>query len=148
MIPDPSRERDSAAASRPVAPSGVGILNHPVQGGVMRSKGRVARLVLPVLLLAVASWMAPAEAARKTPAPAASAPAPRLRDVGQAFEAAQLLSGAARLTALDNLDRTLPKIVEGAGPAERSAALALAAATRYARADFAGAEDAYRKALK
>jgi len=115
----------------------------------MRSKGRVARTILPALLLAVATWTAPAAAGRKTPPPpAATTPAPRLKDAGRAFEAAQLLSGAARLAALDNLDRSLPKIVEQAGPAERSAALALSGAVRYARADFAGAEDAYRKSLK
>ncbi|TMQ55082.1 MAG: tetratricopeptide repeat protein [Candidatus Eisenbacteria bacterium] len=116
----------------------------------MRSKGRVARQVLPVLLLAVVSAVTPASGAARKAAPrtAAASPVPPLREAARAFEAAQLLSGAARLAALDDLDRSLPKIVEGSGSAERSAALALSGAVRYARANFAGAEDAYRKSMK
>src|SRR5262249_18459248 len=120
-------------------------------------KGRVARWFTPVLLLAALSWTAPAAARKAPPRPAAkatakatatAAPAARLGDAGRAFEAAQLLTGAARLAALDNLHRTLPRTGDAAGPAERSAALALSGAVRYARGDFAGAEDLYRKSGK
>jgi TolA-binding protein len=123
----------------------------------MRTKGRVARTVLPAVLIAVASAFSPAAAAKQakpakqtkqayTPAPAVTT-APRLHDAARSFEAALLLTGPTRLAALDNLDRALPKIAEDAG-SDRAAALALAGAVRYARADFAGAEDSYRKAVK
>ena len=105
----------------------------------MRSMGRVARRVVPALLLAVAV-VTPAVAARKASQQSTPAAAvPRLREAARTFESAQLLGGATRLSALENLDRALPKIVEAAEPAERSAALALSGAVRYARSDFAGA---------
>jgi TolA-binding protein len=115
----------------------------------MRSKGRVARQVLPVVVLAITSAVTPVAAAKKAqPQSQATTAVPRLREAARGFESALLLAGPTRMAALDNLDRSLPKIAEDAGSAERAAALALSGAVRYARADFAGAEDAYRKSVK
>jgi TolA-binding protein len=114
----------------------------------MRTKGRVARQIVPALLLA-ALTAAPAAAGKKSPAPSAAAtPTPRLREAARAFESAQFLGGAAKLAALQELDRSLPQIIAATDADERSAALALSGAERYQRGDFAGAEDAYRKSLK
>jgi TolA-binding protein len=118
----------------------------------MRTKGRVARHVLPAVLFAAAAAFTPAEAAKAkkfgAPAPMpAVTTVPRLHDAARTFEAALLLSGPTRLAALDNLDRALPKIVDAAGD-DKAAALALSGAVSYARGDFQGAEDAYGKAEK
>ena len=115
----------------------------------MRTKGRIARQVVPAMLLAIVSAVTPATAAKKAqPQSQATTPVPPLREAARGFESTLLLAGPTRLAALDNLDRSLPKIAEASGAAERAAAIALSGAVRYAKADFAGAEDAYRKSLK
>ena len=127
----------------------------------MRSMFTYARRVLPALMLIATSLAAPAAAATKAskapkatkaskakPQPAAATPAFGLGDAARSFESAQILAGASRLEALGELDRSLPRVIEAAGPADRAAALSLAGAVRWARADFAGAEDAYRKSVK
>src|SRR2546426_4971401 len=123
-------------------------MNSPSRGAVMGSMRRIARALLPVLL-AAASAAPPAAAGRK-PQPKAAAPPPgsSLEQAARGFEAAQWVTGAERLAALASLDQSLVKIADEGGSAERAAALALAGAVRCARADFARAEDAYRKSQR
>jgi TolA-binding protein len=101
------------------------------------------------MLLVAAVAVTPAAAGRKAP-PKTKTAAPTagagLEQAAREFESALALPGAQRLAVLQRLDQSLGKIADDAGSADRGAALALAGAVRYARSDFAGAEDAYRKA--
>ena len=97
----------------------------------MRSMFTFARRVLPALMLIATSVAAPAAAApkaskspktQKAKASQVATPAFGLEDAARSFESAQVLAGASKLEALEHLDRSLPRVIEAAEPADRAAA--------------------------
>ncbi|MGH7681643.1 MAG: tetratricopeptide repeat protein, partial [Candidatus Eiseniibacteriota bacterium] len=72
---------------------------------------------------------------------------PSLKETGVAFESARLLSGADRVSALEDLGRTTASVLKGdLSKDEAAAATALSAQIRYELNDYRGAAEEYRRA--
>ena len=103
---------------------------------------RALRLGSAALLAGVtlAALVPAARAAGKTQAKATAPVARPWRDLGDAFESSRLLSGAARLRALDELDASLANALRGdLDDEQKLAARSLAAQLDLERGDHAGA---------
>ena len=113
----------------------------------------------PALLLVAATLAAaaqPVHAAKPKPGAAARAsatakagaePSKSLRELGAAFESARVLDDARRLPALDAVEQSLARTLEGTQEEERRAAARfLSARIRFERGDWAGAATGFAQA--